>query len=45
MVSLRWFPVDLIFEPYQSLLSRVSVAEGAQFVDIGYGPPELTCPE
>jgi hypothetical protein len=39
------FPVDLIFEPYQSLLVRVSVAEGVQFVDIGYRPPEPNGPE
>jgi hypothetical protein len=39
------FPVDLIFEPYQSLLLRVSVAEGVQFVDIGYRPPEPICLE
>jgi hypothetical protein len=33
-------PLDLVFEPYQSLLVRVSRAEGIRFVDIGYRPPE-----
>jgi hypothetical protein len=28
-------PLDLVFEPYQSLLARVSRAEGVRFVDIG----------
>jgi hypothetical protein len=37
-------PLDLVFEPYQSLLVRVSRAEGVQFVDIGYRPPEPVCP-
>jgi hypothetical protein len=39
------FSGDLIFEPYQSLLLRVSAAEGVQFVDIGYRPPEPSCVE
>ena len=41
----KTFPVELIFEPYQSLLVRVSIAEGVQFVDIGYQPPEPICQE
>jgi hypothetical protein len=32
--------LDLVFEPYQSLLVRASRAEGIQFVDIEYRPPE-----
>jgi alpha-L-rhamnosidase len=39
------FWVDLIFEPYQSLLVRVSFAEGVQFVAIDYRPPEPIGPE
>jgi hypothetical protein len=39
------FRVDLIFEPYQSLLVRVSAAEGVQFVDIDYRPPDPIGPE
>jgi hypothetical protein len=39
------FRVDLIFEPYQSRLVRVSVAEGVRFVDIDYRPPEPIGPE
>jgi len=35
-------PLDLVFEPYQSLLVRVSKADGVQFVDIRYRPPEPT---
>jgi hypothetical protein len=35
-------PVDLVFEPYQSLLVCVTRAEGVRFVDIGYRPPEPT---
>jgi hypothetical protein len=33
-------PIDLVLEPYQALLVRVSRAEGVQFVDIGYRPPQ-----
>jgi hypothetical protein len=32
-------PLDLVFEPYQSLMVRVSRDDGIQFVDIGYQPP------
>jgi hypothetical protein len=32
--------LDLVFEPYQSLLLCVSRAEGVRFVDIAYQPPE-----
>ena len=32
--------LDLVFEPYQALLARVSRAEGVRFVDIGYRPPD-----
>jgi len=39
------FSVDLIFEPYPPLMLRVSAAEGVQFVDIGYRPPEPSCRE
>jgi hypothetical protein len=35
--------LDLVFEPYQSLLVCVSRSEGAQFVDIEYRPPEPSC--
>jgi hypothetical protein len=35
--------LDLVFEPYQSLLVRVSQADGARFVDINYRPPEPVC--
>jgi hypothetical protein len=35
--------VDLVFEPYQSLLVRVSAGDGVQFVDINYQPPEPNC--
>jgi hypothetical protein len=35
--------LDLVFEPYQSLLACVSRAEGVRFVDIGYRPPEPVC--
>jgi hypothetical protein len=31
---------DLVFEPYQSLLVRISRASGVQLVDIEYRPPE-----
>jgi hypothetical protein len=34
------WPLDLVFEPYQSLLVRISREEGAQFVDLAYRPPE-----
>jgi hypothetical protein len=34
------YPIDLVFEPYQSLLVRVTRAAGVRFVDIGYRPPE-----
>jgi hypothetical protein len=33
-------PLDLVFEPYQSLLVCISRTKGVQFVDIGYQPPE-----
>jgi len=36
-------PLDLVFEPYQSLLVCVTRAEGVRFVDIGYRPPEPAC--
>jgi hypothetical protein len=36
-------PLELVFEPYQSLLVRASRAEGIQFVDIEYRPPEPAC--
>jgi hypothetical protein len=32
--------IDLVFQPYQSLLVRVTRAGGVQFLDIGYQPPE-----
>jgi hypothetical protein len=32
--------LDLVFEPYQSVLTCVSRAEGVRFVDIEYRPPE-----
>jgi hypothetical protein len=32
--------VDLVFKPYQSLLVRLTRAQGVQLVDIGYRPPE-----
>jgi len=35
--------LDLVFEPYQSLLACVSRAESVRFVDIGYRPPEPVC--
>jgi hypothetical protein len=35
--------LNLVFEPYQSLLVRVSRTEGVRFVDIGYRPPEPAC--
>jgi hypothetical protein len=35
--------LDLVFRPYQSLLVRTSLAEGVQFVDISYQPPEPVC--
>ena len=31
--------LDLVFEPYQSLLIRVSDSGGVQFLDLGYRPP------
>jgi hypothetical protein len=37
------FAIDLVFEPYQSLLVRVSPADGVQFVDIVYEPPVPVC--
>jgi hypothetical protein len=33
-------PLALVFEPYQSLLVRISRAYGLSFVNIGYRPPE-----
>jgi hypothetical protein len=36
-------PLDLVFEPYQSILACVSQAEGVRFVDIRYRPPEPAC--
>jgi hypothetical protein len=38
------YPLDLVFEPYQSLLACVSRADGVRFVDVGYRPPEPACP-
>jgi hypothetical protein len=35
--------LDLVFEPYQSLMVRVSRSEGVRFVDIRYRPPEPAC--
>jgi hypothetical protein len=35
-------PLDLVFEPYQSLLARVSRADGVQLLDIEYRPPAPT---
>jgi hypothetical protein len=35
--------LDLVFEPYQSLLVCVSRSEGVRFVDIRYRPPEPAC--
>jgi hypothetical protein len=35
--------LDLVFEPYQSLLVGLSRAEGVRFVDIAYQPPEPVC--
>jgi hypothetical protein len=32
---------DLVFEPYQSLLVRVSPTDGVQFMDIFYQPPPV----
>jgi hypothetical protein len=37
------FPLDLVFEPYQSLLVEVSRSRGARFVEITYRPPEPSC--
>jgi hypothetical protein len=31
---------DLVFEPYQSLLIRVSRSDGIQFLDLAYRPPD-----
>ena len=36
-------PIRLVFEPYQSLLVRLSRTAGVQFVDIRYQPPEPVC--
>ena len=36
--------IELVFEPYQSILACVSRAEGVRFVDIAYRPPEPDCP-
>ena len=36
-------PLDLVFEPYQSIMVCVSQADGVRFVDIGYRPPEPVC--
>jgi hypothetical protein len=41
----RSFPLDLTFDPYQSVMLRVSAAEDIQLVDIGYRPPEPVRPE
>jgi hypothetical protein len=38
-----WHALDLVFEPYQSLLVRVSRTEGARFIDVTYQPPEPSC--
>jgi alpha-L-rhamnosidase len=35
--------LDLVFEPYQSLMVRVSRSEVLRFVDIRYRPPEPAC--
>ncbi len=35
--------LDLVFEPYQSLVVRVSRSEGVRFVDIEYWRPEPAC--
>jgi len=37
------YPLDLVFEPYQSIVVYVSRAEGVRFVDIGYRPHEPVC--
>jgi hypothetical protein len=37
--------VELLFEPYQSLMVCTSGTEGARFVDINYVPPEPVCSE
>jgi hypothetical protein len=36
-------PLELVFEPYQSLLVSVSRSEGPRFVNIEYRPPEPAC--
>jgi hypothetical protein len=43
----RLHSIDLFFEPYQSLLVRISRTSGVEFVDIGYQPPipTLTPPD
>jgi hypothetical protein len=33
-------PLDLVFKPYQSLLVRMSRADGVRLIDIAYTPPE-----
>ena len=37
------YPLDLVFEPYQSLFVCVSRSEGVRFVDIEYQPPQPVC--
>jgi hypothetical protein len=34
------YAADLVFEPYQSLMVRLSQPEGVRFVDVAYHPPE-----
>jgi hypothetical protein len=36
----RTSTLDLVFEPYQSILTRVSTAGDVKFLDLGYRPPE-----
>ncbi len=34
------FAIKLVFEPYQSIMIRVSRSDGVQFLDLGYRPPD-----
>ena len=34
------YKLDLVFEPYQSLLIRISRSDGVQFLDLAYRPPD-----
>ena len=34
------YQIDLVFEPYQSLLTKVSFKNGLEFLNIAYKPPE-----